>query len=116
MPRRCYLPFLTLLIPVLTGAAPAGNPPAGDQAELHKLQGYVSEVREQVGELQSALRKAEERNTRQSALIDQLDAMERSKIIEVLNDTRGNKLETARRLGIGRQTLYNKIKAYAINV
>ena len=45
-----------------------------------------------------------------------MEAMERSKIIEVLNETRGNKLETARRLGIGRQTLYNKIKAYAINV
>ena len=26
----------------------------------------------------------------------------------------GNKLETAKRLGIGRQTLYNKIKAYNI--
>jgi DNA-binding NtrC family response regulator len=45
-----------------------------------------------------------------------MEAMERSKIIEVLNETRGNKLETARRLGIGRQTLYNKIKAYAITV
>ena len=43
-----------------------------------------------------------------------MEAMERNKIVEVLRDTRGNKLETARRLGIGRQTLYNKIKAYAI--
>src|SRR3954468_13502148 len=43
-----------------------------------------------------------------------MEAMERNKIIEVLRDTGGNKLETARRLGIGRQTLYNKIKAYAI--
>jgi DNA-binding NtrC family response regulator len=43
-----------------------------------------------------------------------MEAMERNKIIEVLRDTNGNKLETARRLGIGRQTLYNKIKAYAI--
>src|SRR5687767_9319051 len=40
-----------------------------------------------------------------------MEAMERNKIIEVLRDTNGNKLETARRLGIGRQTLYNKIKA-----
>ena len=40
--------------------------------------------------------------------------MERHKIIDILRDTRGNKLETARRLGIGRQTLCNKIKAYAI--
>jgi len=43
-----------------------------------------------------------------------MEAMERNKIIEVLRETNGNKLETARRLGIGRQTLYNKIKAYAI--
>jgi DNA-binding NtrC family response regulator len=43
-----------------------------------------------------------------------MEAMERNKIIEVLKETRGNKLETAKRLGIGRQTLYNKIKSYAI--
>jgi DNA-binding NtrC family response regulator len=43
-----------------------------------------------------------------------MEAMERGKIIEMLRETHGNKLETARRLGIGRQTLYNKIKAYAI--
>ena len=45
-----------------------------------------------------------------------LEAMERTKILEVLRETNGNKLETAKRLGIGRQTLYNKIKAYAIGV
>jgi DNA-binding NtrC family response regulator len=43
-----------------------------------------------------------------------LEAMERTKIVEILRETNGNKLETARRLGIGRQTLYNKIKVYAI--
>jgi len=43
-----------------------------------------------------------------------MEAMERNKIVEVLKETGGNKLETARRLGIGRQTLYNKIKAYSI--
>jgi DNA-binding NtrC family response regulator len=43
-----------------------------------------------------------------------MEAMERSKIIEVLRETGGNKLETAKRLGIGRQTLYNKIKSYQI--
>ena len=30
--------------------------------------------------------------------------------------SRGNKLEAAKRLGIGRQTLYNKIKSYQIEV
>jgi two-component system, NtrC family, response regulator HydG len=45
-----------------------------------------------------------------------LEGMERQTIVQMLKETSGNKLETARRLGIGRQTLYNKIKAYNINV
>jgi two-component system NtrC family response regulator/two-component system response regulator HydG len=57
-------------------------------------------------------------DTKATELDDQnltlMEAMERNKIVEVLRETNGNKLETARRLGIGRQTLYNKIKAYAI--
>jgi DNA-binding NtrC family response regulator len=40
--------------------------------------------------------------------------MERNAILQMLKDTGGNKLETAKRLGIGRQTLYNKIKMYEI--
>jgi len=43
-----------------------------------------------------------------------MEAMERNTILQVLRETGGNKLETARRLGIGRQTLYNKIKIYGI--
>jgi DNA-binding NtrC family response regulator len=43
-----------------------------------------------------------------------MEAMERNAIIQMLKETGGNKLETARRLGIGRQTLYNKIKIYGI--
>jgi DNA-binding NtrC family response regulator len=43
-----------------------------------------------------------------------IEAMERSKIIEILRETHGNKQEAARRLGIGRQTLYNKIGGYEI--
>ncbi len=43
-----------------------------------------------------------------------MEAMERNTIVQILTETRGNKLETARRLGIGRQTLYNKIKSYGI--
>ncbi len=45
-----------------------------------------------------------------------LETMERNAIIQVLKETGGNKLEAARRLGIGRQTLYNKIKAYGIKI
>ena len=43
-----------------------------------------------------------------------LEGVERNAIISTLKITNGNKLETAKRLGIGRQTLYNKIKAYGI--
>lgn len=43
-----------------------------------------------------------------------MEAMERNTIVQILKETKGNKLETARRLGIGRQTLYNKIKAFGI--
>jgi len=43
-----------------------------------------------------------------------MEAMERNTIVQILRETGGNKLETAKRLGIGRQTLYNKIKVYGI--
>lgn len=43
-----------------------------------------------------------------------LEGIERNTIVQLLKETGGNKLETAKRLGIGRQTLYNKIKAYGI--
>ncbi|HEX3856739.1 MAG TPA: sigma-54 dependent transcriptional regulator [Verrucomicrobiae bacterium] len=43
-----------------------------------------------------------------------LEGVERNAIVSTLKITNGNKLETAKRLGIGRQTLYNKIKAYGI--
>jgi DNA-binding NtrC family response regulator len=45
-----------------------------------------------------------------------LEGIERNAIVQMLKETGGNKLETAKRLGIGRQTLYNKIKAYGIDV
>jgi DNA-binding NtrC family response regulator len=45
-----------------------------------------------------------------------LEGVERNAIVQMLKDTGGNKVETAKRLGIGRQTLYNKIKAYGIEV
>ncbi len=44
-----------------------------------------------------------------------MEAMERNTILGVLKETGGNKLDAARRLGIGRQTLYNKLRAYGID-
>ncbi len=49
-----------------------------------------------------------------TASLTLLEGMERQTIVQMLKETNGNKLETAKRLGIGRQTLYNKIKAYNI--
>ena len=43
-----------------------------------------------------------------------LEVVERDAIARVLRETRGNKLAAARRLGIGRQTLYNKITHYGL--
>lgn len=44
-----------------------------------------------------------------------MQSVERNAIIQMLKETGGNKLEAAKRLGIGRQTLYNKIKSYQID-
>jgi DNA-binding NtrC family response regulator len=45
-----------------------------------------------------------------------LESVERNVIVQTLKAAAGNKLEAAKRLGIGRQTLYNKLKAYGIEV
>ena len=45
-----------------------------------------------------------------------LEGVERNVIIQTLKATEGNKVEAAKLLGVGRQTLYNKIKAYGIEV
>jgi DNA-binding NtrC family response regulator len=43
-----------------------------------------------------------------------MECLERNAIVQMLQETGGNKLEAAKRLGIGRQTLYNKLKQYRI--
>ena len=45
---------------------------------------------------------------------DQLAAIERSKIIEILRRERGNKARAARTLGIGRRSLYRLLEGYEI--
>ncbi|MBI4324408.1 MAG: sigma-54-dependent Fis family transcriptional regulator [Chloroflexi bacterium] len=57
---------------------------------------------------------ADARTAREEAELTLLEGIERNTIVQLLKETGGNKLETAKRLGIGRQTLYNKIKAYGI--
>ncbi len=43
-----------------------------------------------------------------------MEKIERNTIAQMLKETNGNKVEAAKRLGIGRQTLYNKIKSLEI--
>jgi len=43
-----------------------------------------------------------------------MQKLERTLITTMLRETAGNKVQTAKRLGIGRQTLYHKIHAYGI--
>ena len=108
---------------VLTGFSPAA-------AEMMRRFDWPGNVRQLQNEVQRAVLMAENKVideadlaiTVEKAPEDQaaansltlMEAMERNTIVQMLKETRGNKLETAKRLGIGRQTLYNKIKAYAI--
>ena len=41
-----------------------------------------------------------------------LDDVEREAILKVLREVHGNRTEAGRRLGIGRSTLYRKLKKY----
>lgn len=51
---------------------------------------------------------------RVQAALTPLEVVERDTIVRVLREAQGNKLAAARRLGIGRQTLYNKIAQYGL--
>jgi len=44
-----------------------------------------------------------------------MQCLERDAIMRMLKETGGNKLEAAKRLGLGRQTLYNRLKEYGID-
>jgi DNA-binding NtrC family response regulator len=108
---------------VMTGFSPAA-------AEMLRRHDWPGNVRQLQNEVQRAVLMAEgkvieegdlaipvsESPAEQAAAsnLTLMEAMERNTIVQMLKDTRGNKLETAKRLGIGRQTLYNKIKSYGI--
>jgi DNA-binding NtrC family response regulator len=104
----------------LTGFTPAA-------AEALRLHDWPGNVRQLQNEIQRAVLMCEgnmidERDLsvtagtldKQSPDLTLMEAMERNAIVQMLKETSGNKLETAKRLGIGRQTLYNKIKMYGI--
>ncbi len=65
-----------------------------------------------VGDLPSNLHYASgERHSDQDELVP-LDALERRAIFRALRETSGDKLAAARLLGIGKTTLYRKLKQY----
>jgi DNA-binding NtrC family response regulator len=101
-------------------------------AALERLRGYdwPGNVRQLQNEVQRAVLMADSAEVQVSDLslrssktdegfdtsFTLMEGMERNAIVQMLRETGGNKLETARRLGIGRQTLYNKIKAFNIQL
>jgi DNA-binding NtrC family response regulator len=100
------------------------TPSAGDQLRKYDWPGNVRQLQ---NEVQRAVLMSEGQMVDASDLsisshpsadeetdLTLLEGIERNAIVQLLKETGGNKLETARRLGIGRQTLYNKIKAYNI--
>ena len=109
---------------VMMGFAPI----AADMIQRHDWPGNVRQLQ---NEVQRAVLMAEGNVIEQADLAIQvaetpaaqaaagnltlMEAMERNTIVQMLKDTNGNKLETAKRLGIGRQTLYNKIRGYGID-
>ncbi|NJN06296.1 MAG: sigma-54-dependent Fis family transcriptional regulator [Rhodobacteraceae bacterium] len=114
-----------------TYAAQAGRVITGfSPSALERLRGYdwPGNVRQLQNEVQRAVLMAEGAEVQvgdlslRSSKTDEgfdtsftlMEGMERNAIVQMLRETSGNKLETARRLGIGRQTLYNKIKAFNI--
>ena len=106
----------------------AGFSPAA--AEMIRRHDWPGNVRQLQNEVQRAVLMAEGKVIEDSDLAIQtietpaeqaatsnltlMEAMERNTIVQMLKDTRGNKLETSKRLGIGRQTLYNKMRMYGI--
>lgn len=100
------------------------TPEAGDLLRNHDWPGNVRQLQ---NEVQRAVLMCDGRQitnldlsiTESTASPEQstltlMEGIERNAIIQMLKETGGNKLETAKRLGIGRQTLYNKIKQYGI--
>ena len=108
---------------VMTGFSPA----AADAISRHDWPGNVRQLQ---NEVQRAVLMAEGNVVEETDLdipaseapsspgadsnLTLMKSMERNTILQMLKDTRGNKLETSKRLGIGRQTLYNKMRMYGI--
>ncbi len=128
--REDILPLATAFLQRF--AAQAGRPLGGftaEAADLLRSYDWPGNVRQLQNEVQRAVLMCEgmqvtagdlsitlSRGGKEETDLTLLEGMERNTILQTLRETNGNKLEAAKRLGIGRQTLYNKIKAYGIEV
>jgi len=133
--REDIMPLGQRLLETFRGASQPADPRiyAGRRGPAHRLPSGPANVRQLQNEIQRAVVAVRGRSggtpadlsvTRaqpggeesQDTNFTLLEGVERNAIVQMLKDTNGNKLEAAKRLGIGRQTLYNKIKAYGIEV
>jgi len=115
-------------------AAQAGRPVTGFSAaalEALSQHDWPGNVRELENEVQRAVLLCEGSTIQASELsitkvlplnpagqppapLSPLEMVERETIARILRETNGNKLAAAKRLGIGRQTLYNKLTRYGL--
>jgi len=68
----------------------------------------------EIGDLPAAIRDADAKSGSGSSALRSISKHESKLLIEVLEECDWNKKEAARKLGISRSTLYNKIKRYGI--
>jgi two-component system response regulator HydG len=85
------------LLPGSEGAAPAGGPSASEPAAAAEPEGAPADAPAGAG------------------LKERVEAYERGLILDALRLSAGNRSEAARRLGIGRATLHDKLRKYGLD-
>jgi sigma-54 dependent transcriptional regulator, acetoin dehydrogenase operon transcriptional activator AcoR len=91
----------------------AVQPWPGNLRELRKVLAYAAQ-RYPVGDITETDLPASHR-TAPTRSLNRIEIAERDTIVSVLHAAEGNKVAAARQLGIGRTTLYNRLRRYRIN-
>ncbi len=86
---------------------------AGDVLQVRMLPLAVLQYMEHIEEEEKAIYRASHTQNPSSLISSSLDDAEKDLIFRTLAETNDNKSETARRLGITRATLHNKLKKYS---